>query len=473
MISSIRHYHDPFDEEGDLEFNCWEQIDQTRRPREQPTTVDTSSKTSVIEDDNLVSEYFGELRRFDLLSWEDETALWQYIEQCKRRARRALYTSPIALSTLEAMGCKVQNGECSLRYLMGQAEATGDQTVAVHNQLEQTLRHLSELSDKLQTVKRQRQALRLGSARTRRGRRQVYAGIWRDWLDTWEGLNLQPSVHEAMRQALDRKRRAHPNDLALRVAQHGWQRAQLDLEQAKTQMLCANLRLVVYVAKKYRTQDVPLLDLIQEGNIGLMRAIDRFNPRLGFKFATYAHWWIRQAISRTVIEQSGAVHVPTYVIERQQKLRATSDRLYHVYGRLPTVQELSAELGWTPKEIERLRGRQQVVLRLNTPLTDDGWTLEDVVKDDRLSPPEAQVEERELLQCLASGLDGLTEREALVLSLRFGLKTDRSHNLREIGEQLGLSHERIRQIEQMALEKLRAPELGASIADFRERRSQE
>jgi RNA polymerase primary sigma factor len=271
-----------------------------------------------------------------------------------------------------------------------------------------------------------------------------------------------------MQHALDLEGHAHPDDAALRVAQHGWQRAQLKLEQAKTQMLCANLRLVVYVAKKYRDQDVPLLDLIQEGNIGLMRAIDRFNPDRGFKFATYAYWWIRQAVSRTVIEQGGTMRIPTHVIERQQNLRVMSDRLYHIHGRLPTSQELSVELGWTPHEVERLRGSQQTVLRLNTPLTDDGWKLEDVVKDERVSPPEVQIEEREMRQWLASGLKGLTEREALVLSLRFGLQHDRTHNLREIGERLGLSHERIRQIEQIALEKLRAPELGASIADFRE-----
>jgi RNA polymerase sigma factor (sigma-70 family) len=271
-----------------------------------------------------------------------------------------------------------------------------------------------------------------------------------------------------MRQALDLERLAHPDDVALRVAQQGWRRAQVELEEAKSQMLHANLRLVVHVAKKYRGQDVPLLDLIQEGNIGLMRAIDKFNPALGFKFTTYAYWWIRQAIGRSLIEQGGTIRIPSHVVERQHKLRTTSDRLYHVHGRLPTAQELSAELGWTTNEIERLRGRQQMVLRLNAPLTDDGWKLEDVVEDDRIAPPEAQLEERELRQCLASGLNGLTQREALVISLRFGLQNDRSHNLREIGERLGLSHERIRQIEQIALKKLRAPELGASIADFKE-----
>jgi RNA polymerase primary sigma factor len=471
MMPSIVRDREVWVEKEDREFSGQRQMYTTRRSEKPYTTFDTTAEYSALVDDYLVSEYFVELRRFDLLNWEEETALWQRIERCKTRARRALYTSPIALSTLEAIWSKVQNDEGALPQIMGHTGASVDQQTIAYRHMEQALQHLSELSARLRCVRQQRPR-RSRSRRERRGRRQACLSIWRDWLDTWEGLSLHPSVHETMWQALDIERRAHPDDVALRAAQHGWQRAQRQLEQAKTQMLCANLRLVVHVAKKYRDQDVPLLDLIQEGNIGLMRAIDRFNPERGFKFATYAYWWIRQAISRSVVEQGGAIRIPTHVIERQHKLRATSDQLYQVHGRIPTAQELSAQLGWTPNEIERLRGSQQTVLRLNTPLSEDGWTLEDVVKDERLSSPEAQFEALELQQCLASGLDALTRREALVLSLRFGLQHDRTHNLREIGERLGLSHERIRQIEQIALEKLRAPELGLRLPCAKDRRLQ-
>jgi len=418
---------------------------------------DVGVEKEVPEGDHLVAEYLGELRRFDLLNWEDETALWQRIEQGKTRARRALYTSPIALPTLKRMWCKMQGDEGSLHHLLAQDNATAPESAAAYTQVEQAIRHLSDLSAKLRSLKWQRRGL-AGSTRELRTLRQEQAGTWRDWLATWEQMTFHPNVHEAMRQVLDTERHANPDDLGLRVAHDGWQRAQRELEQAKAQILCANLRLVVYMAKKYRDQDVPFLDLIQEGNIGLMRAIDRFKPERGFKFVTYAYWWVRQAIGRTLIEQSGTVQVPAYVVERQQKLRVTSDQLYQIHGRLPTSQELSAALGWTPKAIERLWNRSQVFMSLHTPLTDDGRILEDMLGDDRVAPPENHMEKRELRQCLASGLDGLTEREAQILRMRFGLENGRSHSLREIGECLGLSHERIRQIERLALDKLRTSE---------------
>ena len=433
---------------------------------------DATFDTSALDDDHLVAEYFGELRRFELLKWEEETALWQRMEQRKTRARRALYTSSVALPTLKAMWRKVIDGERALHDIVEQTEATADEKAATYADIEQALRHLSDLAAKQRALKRQRRRLS-GLPHERRALRQEQADVWRDWLCTWEQMCLHPGLHEAMSQALDNERRANPDDPAVRASHQGWQRAQRELEQAKTQMLCANLRLVVYVAKKYRDQEVPLLDLIQEGNIGLMRAIDRFEPERGLKFVTYAYWWVRQAVSRTVIEQGGTVRLPIHVVERQQKIRATSDRMYQVHGRLPTSQELSAELGWSPQEIERLWGSQNVVLRLHAPLSDDGQTLEDIVEDERVSSPDAQMEERELRQCLSLGLAGLTEREARVLRLRFGLESGRPHHLREIGEQLGLSHERIRQIEHIALEKLRAPEFGACIADFQDRRSQD
>jgi RNA polymerase sigma factor (sigma-70 family) len=470
MMRSTLQSHDVWVEEEVPNADGWVQVDGIRRSGEKDGAFDAASDATALENDNLVAEYFGELRRFDLLNWEEETALWQRIEHWKIRARRALYTSPVALTTLRVIWQKVEAGKLSLDHMVTQVDAIAHEQTATHVQVARDMRHLSDLSVKLRSMKRQQ--WRLPSSKPElQTRRQERAGVWRDWLSTWEGMRLHANVHEAMRQALDRKWRASPGEPAIRAAHQGWNRAQRELEQAKAQMLCANLRLVVYVAKKYRDQGVLLLDLIQEGNIGLMRAIDRFEPERGLKFVTYAHWWVRQAISRSVIEQRATVRLPSYVVERQQKLRAASDRLYHVHGRLPTSQELSDVLGWTPKEIERLRGRRQVVLRLHESFLDDGRKLEEVVEDDRVLPLEAQMEKREIRRFLARCLASLTEREAQILRLRFGLENGRSHNLREIGERLGLSHERIRQIERLALEKLRVSECGGLIADLREGRA--
>jgi RNA polymerase primary sigma factor len=233
-------------------------------------------------------------------------------------------------------------------------------------------------------------------------------------------------------------------------------------------MLHANLRLVIYVANRYRNRGMPLLDLVQEGNIGLMRALEKFEPSRGFKFVTYAHWWVRQAISRALVEQQHTVRLPNHVVERQNKLRATYNQLWDVHGRAPSVQELSLALQWTPQEVEDLAAVGQPIARLYKPLTENGGVLADILEDVHAPKPDELVAEDQLHSRLAQCLASLPEREALILRLRYGLETGHPHTLQEIGEHLGVSRERIRQLEKLALDKLRQPQRRALLADFAE-----
>jgi RNA polymerase primary sigma factor len=230
-------------------------------------------------------------------------------------------------------------------------------------------------------------------------------------------------------------------------------------------MIQANLRLVVHVAKRYRDKGLPFLDLIQEGNIGLMRALHKFEPQRGLKFVTYAYWWIRQAIGRAIMEQSGTIRLPIYMAERRQALRVARDNLWQVHGREPSSQELCANLGWTPDEMKSVQDAQPLITRLHDALTDKGQRLEEVVKDDQATRPDALIADKELKQRMITCLSGLSEREAKILCLRFGLEIDRAYSLREIGEQFNLSRERIRQIEAIALNKLKQLSCGALLAD--------
>jgi RNA polymerase sigma factor (sigma-70 family) len=232
-------------------------------------------------------------------------------------------------------------------------------------------------------------------------------------------------------------------------------------------MLRANLRLVIYVAKRYRGQGVSFPDLIQEGNLGLIHALEKFDAHRGWRFITYAYWWVRQAISRAIIEQPRTVRLPNHVVERQHKLRAVEKQLEAAHDRPPTVQELSVASGWTPEEVEALRGAGGSILPLQHRLTEhEDRELLEVLTDSQVSKPEDVVAMAQCQQRVSACLARLTEREALVLRLRFGIGTDHEYTLQEIGDRLGVSRERVRQVEGIALAKLRRSPATASLADF-------
>jgi len=266
---------------------------------------------------------------------------------------------------------------------------------------------------------------------------------------------LHPHVHEAMREALEDARRAQPEDPALQVAYRTWMHAQRELDQAKAQMMQANLRLVIHVATRFRDRGVPFLDLIQEGNLGLMRAVDKFEPRRGLRFVTYAHWWIRQAISRAIGEQYRTIRLPSHVIERKSKLHTAATKLWAHQGRAPHVQELGATLGWSPQEVEDLLISVQPLAQLQQPITDDGDALQDVLADTEAPQPDELVAEEQMRRGVEECLVHLTEREAFIVRLRYGLDTHEPHSLQEIGDLLGVSRERVRQLEKQAFAKLR------------------
>jgi RNA polymerase sigma factor (sigma-70 family) len=417
--------------------------------------------------ENLVAQYFGEVRQFALLSFAEEQALAHRIVAAKARVRRALCLAPVALPTLTHVWQQVARAELHLTQVVREVDASTHDPAAGHTTLGEALLRLQDLATRLRALARPGQAVR-ETAHERRPRRQERARLWHQWIATWEALHLHPSVYATLRQALDTAQRAQPHDAALHTASRVWACAQQRLDQARAQMLRANLRLVIHIANRYRTSGIPFLDLIQEGNIGLMRALDKFEPQRGLKFVTYAHWWVRQAITRAISEQRRTVRLPSHVVERQQKLRTMSNTLWQVYGRAPSVQELSAALGWTAQEVAELRTAGQAIIRLHQPITEDGGRLADILEDPQAAPPEDRIAEAQFHRRLAECLARLPAREATILRLRYGLGTDHPHSLQEIGDLLGLSRERIRQLEKGTLEKLRLPHQKALLADFAE-----
>jgi RNA polymerase primary sigma factor len=227
-------------------------------------------------------------------------------------------------------------------------------------------------------------------------------------------------------------------------------------KKAREHMIKANLRLVVKIARDYDGIGLPLLDLISEGNIGLMKAVERFDPAKGGKLSTYGSWWIKQSIKRALANQSKTIRLPVHLVDKIAKMRRMTLKLHDELGREPTDEELAAELGTTASRVSLMRTASIRPTSLDAPIGDDSTnSLSDMVEDDRAVNPYDELEDKTVVSMLAEMVKHLDEREATILRFRFGLDGGNEKTLEEVGEKFGVTRERVRQIQNLALRKLR------------------
>ncbi|MGB4247973.1 MAG: RNA polymerase sigma factor RpoD, partial [Pseudohongiellaceae bacterium] len=297
-----------------------------------------------------------------------------------------------------------------------------------------------------------------------------------DWVDSlstskepWAAAlaNLKTEIQRAQKKLIALEKENGVSVAEIKEINRNMSIGEAKSRRAKKEMVEANLRLVISIAKKYTNRGLQFLDLIQEGNIGLMKAVDKFEYRRGYKFSTYATWWIRQAITRSIADQARTIRIPVHMIETINKLNRISRQMVHEKGREPTPEELGERMDMTEDKVRRVLKIAKEPISMETPIGDDEDShLGDFIEDSTVdSPVDSSIDEG-LREATKEVLASLTAREAKVLRMRFGIDMNTDHTLEEVGKQFDVTRERIRQIEAKALRKLRHPTRSDHLRSF-------
>jgi RNA polymerase primary sigma factor len=457
---------------------------------ETPAVAEEALQPLPAKGEDPVRLYLKEIGKVPLLSARQEVEIGQRIEAGQIRLRHALVGIPLAVRALSEVGDKLRRQQIDpedVIVLPEGGEPDAEEIKAVLNGFAR-IRRLSREIDRLQLAladKRRSATTRANYQKWIAANREAIQKIVADMplkpalIDQLVGhvrrhCQKIDALAEQVRSKRTRSglRALHALEEEAGLARRPLQAATLEIDesdrivrQAKRELMEANLRLVVSVAKRYLGSDLSLLDLVQEGNIGLMKAVDRFQYRRGFKFSTYATWWIRQAITRAIADHSRTIRIPVHMVETLNRISRVNRNLTAEMGREPTAEELAQHTGVPAKKVRLVLESSRKPLSLETPIGEDS-ELGDFLEDRSAGSPNDSLMSQDLTAQVEKALATLSQKEKEILRLRFGIGEEGEHTLEEVGRRFAVTRERIRQIEAKALRKLRHPLRGRNLKAF-------
>ena len=468
-ISSPEDVEDIFDLLSESNIDVVDTMKETiEAPEEGQREWEETERFPAENSDNIIWAYLKHMGKVSLLTSEEEYEIAKRIEVGESKIRGLLFELPQAIAELQELSTQVKKDAINIIDVLKNIDEMNYTKKDEEEYKKKTVTLINSLKNQLEKRQQLKKEMRKTDPFTKKQLEKKKKALEEKMEETSANLNLRKKVLEEITRSII-KRVKFMDDAEAKITKANlveMERIERDLKMVRNRLIKANLRLVITVAKKYLNRGLAFLDLIQEGNMGLMKAAEKYDYQKGFKFSTYSTWWVRQAITRAIADYARTIRVPVHILETMNKITRVTTPLYQELGRKPTLEEISHKAGLPLEKVRKIMKVSNGAVSIETPIGDDDSKLGDFIADPKSPSPFEELVGTSCKEEIDKVLSTLTPREEKIIRMRLGIGEKTDYTLEEVGDVFGLTRERIRQIEAKALRKLKHPSRRKRLESF-------